>query len=702
MFSRTAFRRALLCSAGGMLVHAAPALAEADAADSGDPTIVVTGERQGYAVDDTTSANKTPTALLDTPQTVTVLSRDLLDDQAVQQLGDALRYVPGVVLGQGEGHRDQITLRGQSTTADFFLDGLRDDTQYYRPLYNIERVEVLKGPNAMIFGRGGGGGVINRVSKIAGAEVAFVHGAASADSFGAFDIAADFNQPFGDDDAAAARINAIYQELDNHRQEFEGRFIGISPTVTAGLGERMRLTLGYTYDDDKRVTDRGVPSLAGRPVQGFRDTFFGQDGFNRSRVKAHHARARLDAELSNSLTANATALFTNSDKFYANVYPRTATATTVELEGYADGTERQNFIGQANLIWTGTTGPIGHTLLVGGELADQDSNNSRRNALFAGGTNGGLRVTVPLADRITVPAVLLTPLVTNRASRLSVHSAYIQDQVSLGDHFEIVAGVRYDDFEIRTVNLVNGFAAERGDGKWSPRIGVIGKPMAHLSLYGSYAKSFLPQAGDQFLSLDATTATLEPEVFENLEAGVKWEPRSGLALSAAVFQLDRDNTRAPDPLNPAQVVQTGKTRTRGFEAQLAGNLTAQWQASLGYAFQDGEIRSTTSAAPAGRTLAQVPRHHASAWTRYDFTPAVGVGLGVVHQAKSFATISNAVTLPSFTRVDAAGFWDVTGRIALQVNVENLFDERYFPSAHTDNNISTGEPFSVRLGVKVKL
>ena len=681
------------------LVAAAGVTSPAAAEDVGDPTIIVTGARQGYDTDTTSSATKTPTELLDVPQAVTVLSRDQLDDQAVQQLGDALRYVPGVVLGQGEGHRDQITLRGQSTTADFFLDGLRDDTQYYRPLYNIERVEVLKGANAMIFGRGGGGGVINRVSKTAGPGVRFLRGSASIDSFGAYDLAADLNLPFGE--KGAARLNAIYEELANHRQVFDGRFIGISPTLTAGLGERSRITLGYTYDDDKRVTDRGVPSLGGRPLRGFRDTFFGKEGFNRSRVKAHHVRARFDTELSDGLTANATALFTDSDKFYANVYARGATTTTAELEGYADGTERQNFIGQANLVWTGATGPIGHTLLVGGEIADQDSDNNRRNVLFAGGTSGGLRATVPLAERIAVPAVTLTPIIRNSRSRLSVRSVYLQDQIALGENFEIVAGARYDDFDIRTVNLVNGFAAERSDGKWSPRVGVIAKPVANLSLYASYAKSFLPQAGDQFLTLDATTATLAPEVFENLEAGVKWEPRHDLALSAAVFQLDRDNTRAPDPANPALVVQTGKTRTRGFEAQLSGQVARGWQASLGYAFQDGEIRSTTSAAPAGRTLAQVPRHQASAWTRYDVTPALGLGLGVVHQSKSFATISNAVTLPSYTRVDAAAFLTLSPRISLQLNVENLLDEGYFPSAHTDHNITTGEPLNARIGVRVQ-
>ena len=146
---------------------------------------------------------------------------------------------------------------------------------------------------------------------------------------------------------------------------------------------------------------------------------------------------------------------------------------------------------------------------------------------------------------------------------------------------------------------------------------------------------------------------------------------------------------------------TGSTRTKGVEAQLAGQITPQWQASLGFVVQEGEIRSTTTAAPAGRKLAQLPRFQASAWTRYDVTPELGFGMGVVHQARQFATISNAVVLPAFTRVDAAAFWNVTARIALQLNLENLFDIDYYPSAHTDNNIAPGEPLSVRAGIRVK-
>jgi catecholate siderophore receptor len=229
---------------------------------------------------------------------------------------------------------------------------------------------------------------------------------------------------------------------------------------------------------------------------------------------------------------------------------------------------------------------------------------------------------------------------------------------------------------------------------------VIVKPRENLSIYASYALSFLPQSGDQFAVLDATTATLAPEEFRNLEAGVKWDITERIAFTAAAYQLDRRNSRANDPLTGAAVL-TGKSRTKGFETALVGQIGQSLQLTVGYAYQDGEIRSATTAAPIGRRLAQLPHHQFSAWTRYDVTDSIGFGLGMVHQSEQFATISNAVRLPAFTRFDAAAFFKVTDNLTVQLNVENLTDRRYFPSAHTDFNITTGEPLSARMSARLK-
>ena len=218
--------------------------------------------------------------------------------------------------------------------------------------------------------------------------------------------------------------------------------------------------------------------------------------------------------------------------------------------------------------------------------------------------------------------------------------------------------------------------------------------MEPLSFYASYSRSFLPQSGDQFLTLDLTAAALEPEKFDNYEVGMKWDIRPTLNFTAALYQLDRTNTRAPGA-TPGTVVLTGELRSKGLELSLTGEIRKNWRMSAGYALQEAEIRRGTSAAPAGREVPQVPRHQANLWTRYDFTPRIGLGAGLYHQSRSFASISNAVRLPAFTRVDAAAFFRLARGIEAQVNVENVLGERYFPTAHNDNNITPGAPTSVR-------
>ena len=672
---------------------AGSAMAEEAAADA--PAIIVYGRPDGYDLDKTPTATKTDTPLIDVPQTINVISRELLDDQGVTSLGEALRHVAGVSLGQGEGHRDQITLRGQSSTADFFVDGIRDDAQYYRPLYNVERIEVLKGANAMIFGRGGGGGVINRVSKAAEFDRTRATLSSSVDTFGAWNVAADLGAPLSE--TIGTRFNATYEKFANHRQEFNGHFLGFTPTIGAHLGEATGLTLTYEYVEDRRITDRGVPSRNGLPLTGYDDTFFGSPQINLSEVTAHLVHGRLDHEFSDSLKANLSLQFADYNKFYGNVYAGSAVsaANTLTLAGYDSSTDRQNLIGQGNLIWTGNTGTIGHTLLLGFEAGDQSTLADRHNAAFPSGA------TVALAQRITIPPVTFAATPSSASqSDASFWSVYVQDQIDLGEHLKIVGGLRHDRFTISSTNLVSHFAGKRSDSKWSPRLGLILKPRENVSFYACYAKSFLPQSGDQFTVLDATTAALAPEEFQNYEAGAKWDLTEALALTGAVFRLDRNNTRATDPVTGFTVL-SGKSRTEGIELSLVGRVTDKLDISLGYSLQDGEIRATTTAAPAGRPLAQLPRHQASAWGRYNFSKRFGLGLGLIHQSSQFATISNAVRLPAFTRIDAAAYYDLTDAVKLQLNVENLTDADYFPSAHTDNNISTGRPLNAKLTLRMK-
>ena len=286
---------------------------------------------------------------------------------------------------------------------------------------------------------------------------------------------------------------------------------------------------------------------------------------------------------------------------------------------------------------------------------------------------------------------------SNNRTRATVAALYVQDQVRPTDWLEIVAGLRFDSFRLDVDDLRPSVdrSFERSDDLWSPRLGVIVKPRANLSLYASYSRSFLPQSGDQFSGLDINTETLKPERFDNYEFGAKWEPIPGLLATAALYQLDRSNTRAVDPLDPSRIVLTGAQRSRGVELGLERSISDRWQVSAGYAWQEAEISETTASAPEGRKVPLVPRHSFSLWNRYDVNDTIGLGLGVIARSKSFASISNAVKLPGYARVDAAAYYQLTPGVEAQVNVENIFGADYFPTAHNDNNIAPGAPRTVK-------
>ena len=678
-----------------------------------DQEIIVTGEKEGY-VAISSAGLKTDTPLIDTPQTVSVVTREQLDDQALQDIGDILRYTPGASTGQGEGNRDQITIRGQNTTADFFVDGIRDDVQYFRPLYNIERVEIHKGPNAMIFGRGGGGGIINRVTKSPIADRQFGEATASVDSFGAYYLGGDLNLPVGD--SAAFRFNGLYEEFNNHRDSYDGRRFAINPTFGAELDDNNRILLSYEYVDDDRAVDRGNPaelrdagdacSLADPcgPLTGYRDTLFGQPGTNRTTLQAHIVKLRVEHDFSDELSFSSTTQYGDYDKLYRNVYPvdavnndirLTPVANSVTLDGYVDTTDRENFITQGNLLWTGETGALGHSLLLGYEIGQQKSANTRRDIFFAASSDD--QIVVPLTDPVVVPAFTFPAFNRSTVSDLKFLSLYVQNQISIGDHFDIIGGVRFDRFDLDVNDIQNSLLLSRTDEKFSPRFGAIYKPQENISIYMSYAKSFLPRSGDQFLTLDPTNANLAPETFENYEVGVKWDLKSGLSLTAALFRLDRDDQSILLD-NQGNSTLSG-SRTEGVEFQLVGKLTDQLQINAGYSYLDGQQRNTNTVGGQDLRLFQVPEHMISLWTKYDFTEQFAGGIGVTHQSSQFATNDNSVRIPAFTRVDAALYYDVSEQVQVQLNVENLFDETYYPSVHNNDNISTGEPLNARLTVK---
>ena len=654
-------------------------------------------KRSGYTTTRSSFATKTDTPLRDTPQSVSTVNRQLIADQSMQNMADVVRYMPSISMGQGEGHRDAPTIRGNSSTADFFVDGIRDDAQYYRDVYNLERVEALKGSNAMIFGRGGGGGVINRVTKEAGfarVRSLWLEGGSYDHRRGSLDVGQAVTSKI------AARFNGMYENSGGFRDAASLERSGVNPTLGLALGANTTARLGYEYFRDHRNVDRGIPSFQGAPSPAPLETFFGNPDISYADARVHSASATIDHGLASGLTIHNRTRFTHYDKFYQNVFPGSAVnaaGTQVNLSGYNNAQQRANLFNQTEATYALGTWGVRHTLLAGVEVGRQTTDNFRNTGYFG---NQATSFTVPFASPMVGVPVTFQQSATDADNHVvaNVSALYAQDQFTLSRQWQAIAGVRYERFDLSFHNNRDGANLGRDDHMVSPRFGLVFKPVESVSTYGSYSVSHLPSSGDQFSSLNATTQTLEPERFTNYEVGAKWDVSPDLGVTAAVYRLDRSNSSARDPNDASKTVQTGRQRTSGYELGVTGNVTSRWQVAGGWATQRATILSATTSARAGATVPLVPQTMLSLWNRYQFISRVGGGVGVIHQTRTYAAIDNAVMLPGFTRVDAAAYLRLTNNVHLQLNVENLFDEQYYPTSQGNNNIMPGAPRSVRLGI----
>lgn len=659
-----------------------------------------------YAATSTSTATKTNTLLRDVPQSITVITGDLIKDQSIRSLADAVRYVPGVGVSQGEGNRDALVFRGNRSTGDFFIDGIRDDAEFYRDLYNIERVEVLKGANGMIFGRGGSGGVVNRVTKEANwnpvREFSFQGG-----SFNQKRMTGDVGYVIND--VAAVRLNALYEDAGSFRDGVNMERLGISPTVTIKPTNRTKVVLNMERFHDDRTADRGITSVVGRtgqvtgPVDVGRSQFFGDPRRSNANIDVLSFGSFIEHKFDSGFTLQNRTLYTTYDKFYQNVFASgglNSLTGLLPIGAYNNTTTRDNVFNQTNLLYSLNTGPIAHTLLAGVEVGRQETHNRRETGLFNNSVSS-TNIFVPISNPVTnLPITFRNrdgggDLDALNRSIVNVTSLYIQDQIEILPQLQVIAGVRYDMFEVdfQQKNGPRDHLKTRDD-LIAPRFGVIYKPIEPLSFYGSYSQAFVPRAGDQLTALNVTVETLKPEKFTTLETGVKWDIRPDLAFTAAVYQLDRTNVI--NSVVGGQTFLTKGQRTEGVEISLAGQLTTNWSVMGGYAYQVGEITSDIlGIARKGATVAELPKHTFSVWSRYDITPRIGAAFGVIHRDNMYASLTNRVSLPDFTRVDAALFAQFSKSFRGQVNIENLFDTKYFAAAHNDFNITPGSPIAVR-------
>ena len=644
------------------------------------------------------SATKTDTRIRDIPQSISVITEEQIKDQSLLGLTDAIKYSPGVMTGQGEGNRDSVWFRGNQSTSDLFVDGVRDDVQYYRDLYNIDRVEVLMGPNGMIFGRGGVGGVINRVTKEAHWEnknELRMQGGAYNHKRSSIDLNSGINETL------AVRINAMIEDSGSFRQGVESEKKAINPTFTFKPSDKTKIVVGMEYFNDKRTNDRGIPSvdngLKSYPYSTSRSTFFGNASQSPNEAIVKNGYAIIDHTFDNSMSVKNTTRFSDYDKYYQNVYANSSVQAngTLTIDGYYDNTQRQNFFNQTDLIYNFKTGSVSHKLLTGLEIGLQENQNYRI-------VNSGTDPT-PLASN---PFALLTfnsSRSRNAYTDISNQAIYLQDQIYLNEQFQIVTGLRYDQFKTKFNDSVTpSNSANVNDQFISPRAGLVYKPIEPVSLYTNYSLSYLPRTGEQLTSLTSSIKSFGPEKITNIEAGIKYDLLQSFSISSAIYRLERSNMTITDPSNSSNIIIVDGQVTKGFELGVAGKLFDSYSMYGGYTYQDAEITKNqgtgSTQITSGTSLGHVPEHTFSLWNKYEMNETWSAALGIVSRSDMFAatpTTSTAVKLPGYARLDAAIYANINKQTKLQLNIENLLDKTYYQSAHNNNNIMYGYPLTAR-------
>ncbi len=648
---------------------------------------------------DQVAALKTPIAVINVPQTVSIFTDEEIKRQGFRQLGDIVRYTPGVNTSQGEGHRDAVVFRGVRSTADFFQDGLRDDVQYYRSLYNVEQVEILRGPNALLFGRGGTGGIINRVSKKAVIGEDFRNLDLGTDTFGAFDLAADVNLSTGTN--SALRLNLHTDSLANHRDFYEGERFGINPTLRVILDDQTTVDLSYEYADHERFIDRGIPTLNGVPAEGLKDIVFGEEGVNIQTLEASIFRGNLEHRINSSQKAVVSFQSSSYEKFYQNYYASGYDGTLVTMDGYSDPTERDNTMFSANLInefdVPFLNGSAKHTLMVGAEAISTDNKNFRYNTFWSTtlDDNEVFNVTNPMNFSVNANGDATTndftaDLNNSTTSAISVTSVYVQDQIDLTDNFKVMLGFRHDNFDISVTDVIANNTTSKVDENVSPRLGLIYKPMEDMSVYYSYSESFLPRSGEQFKKLQESDSRLDADVFESTEFGLKLSLSNNLSLTASLFESEQ--VRAARDSDTGETSEVIGLTVEGFEVELKGQLSDNLSIHAGYSSLDGVTAK-------GGKPREIPTHTFNAFAQYIVSENFGWGIGFTQQGESY--IKNDDTskvLPEYTRIDFSAYYDVSDDVSIRMNIENVGDEVYFPHSHSSHQVTVGESVNARFSV----
>ncbi|HUR37777.1 MAG TPA: TonB-dependent siderophore receptor [Terriglobales bacterium] len=650
-----------------------------------------------YTEGQASSATKTDTPLRDIPQSIAVVNQELLRAQAAVSMQDALRNVSGVSVHLGEGRRDQVFIRGFNALNDNLVDGVRDDAPYYRDLSSLERVEVIKGPAAVLYGRGSSGGIVNRVLKKPESESFGAEFATTIGSYGA--------KRFTSDLSAAAfstklllRVTGAYEAARSHRHFYYLDRYDVAPSVLWKPTNKTQFLYQMENLYDDRLPDRGIPSVAGLPAKVSLGAYYGypQDDFLRNKVTSHSFKAE---HFFSRWTLRNVFHFTSYNNLYSNTQPNGTTVSGgnifVKRQQYNALSGQDNYFNQTEAIMTRSFLRMRHTLLIGAEYGHQSKDSLRFD---------GTAANVTLINPVLTRPVYSTTPATNNLFEGIVAAMYLQGQIDIAPKWKATLGTRFDHYRQQLDDrAVANRDLGRTDRAWSPRAGIVYQPTNWASLYSSYSRSFQPSG--EGLSLAANNEDLKPEVTQNFEVGSKFDFFSGrISATLAAFRLGRSNVKTTDPTDPTKLVLVGAQKTDGLDVSFSGRLTRGWDFHGGYAWLATRIvRSNTIAngvLTEGNRAAFIPLHSVNLWSTYSFKNGFGFGGGMVYNDDRFTGNDNLVTLPSFVRLDATAFYRHR-RFDVALNMRNVANVDYFESAHNNAQIFPGAPVNGSLTMRYR-
>ncbi|WP_053144878.1 TonB-dependent siderophore receptor [Pseudomonas sp. P97.38] len=661
------------------------------------------GPVKGYHATRSASATRTDTAIHETPQSISVVSRDAVEDLGATRLQDALDYAGGVGRANNFGGQGltTFTVRG-FTTGEFYRNGFPINRGYPNmPDANtIERLEVLRGPATMLYGRGDPGGTFNVVSKQPLAERTVTLGSQLNDQ-GMRRGTLDASGPLDEAGTLAYRLNVIGEGGDTFRDHVETERYGVAPVVTWQLNDTTRLTFEGDFMRNNHPLDRGVTHYPGQRGTASRETFFGEKDAGKLHNDNNMLQVRFEHMLNDDWTLAGGTQWLDG----------TLQGNAIEGNGIAaDGRTLGRNFNYRKLEWTDrdtqlnltghfATGGLEHTLLTGIEYEDYDYQSIIQRS--AAGTGA---YPIDIFDPVYgQPRPPLTRTPTDDQENLKTLGLFLQDQVALTERLKVLAGARFERFEHEYETFVpNGRSWSKDDSAVTPRLGVIYDLTDTVAVYANTARSFKPNTG-----ASRQGGGFKPEEGKSYEMGVKWEALDRqLSVDAAVYQIEKRNVLTTDPLDSTFSVAAGEVRSRGFDLNVAGNLTPAWRVIGGYAYVDAEVTKDTSI-PSGTRLLNVPKNTFSLLNVYEFQDGglkgLGLGAGARYvDERAGQTAANAFSMDSYTVVDLLGYYKVNERIRLNLDVKNLFDADYEEGAFGNVYAYPGAPRTVQAGISYTL